>query len=102
MVGVVTCLGCGGVVCQVCEDKSNAFTEQYKYWPLEVSVSRAALEEVQTAVDLYINEIELSGYFGERPQLHDELTNLVNVIRAHLQHPSTPTNSPGEDSSWLG
>lgn len=85
----MTCLGCGGVVCQVCEDKSNALTK-LSHWPLEVSVSRAALAEIETAIRLH----------NLAPAAIDaELMNVANIIRAHLQHAPTPAVPTDED--WL-
>lgn len=91
----MTCLGCGGIVCQVCEDKSNALTK-LSHWPLEVSVSRAALAEIETA----IRERDVP---WATAALDAELENLANIIRAHLQHPAAPA-LPGRsevEEDWL-
>jgi hypothetical protein len=93
----VTCLGCGGITCQVCEDKSNALT-RLSHWPLEVSISRAALVDVQSAIGHY-----LANYGINMPAATiGELENLANIIRAHLQHEPAPVVKTEEDSSWLG
>lgn len=81
----MTCLGCGGVVCQVCEDKSNALT-RLSHWPLEVSVSRAALLEVEALV-----RAGLQDNVGYADNTYAELQNIANIIRAHLQHEPAPT-----------
>lgn len=86
----MTCLGCGGVACQVCEDRARKVIEQ-SHWPLETSVSRAALEHIA----LLIRE------FQREPSVRAELDNLHSLIRAHLQHHPVPTFSTDEDSSWL-
>lgn len=89
----MTCLGCGGITCQVCEDKSNALTA-LSHWPLEVSVSRAAL--------VVIEELVRVDYLGSEPggsPIAMELENLANIIRAHLQHKPAPIVSTDED--WL-
>lgn len=90
----MTCLGCGGITCQVCEDKSNALTT-LSHWPLEVSVSRAALIAVEEGIRMVLPR----GYPNTSPELDAELNNLANIIRAHLQHAPAPTVSTDED--WL-
>lgn len=74
----MTCLGCAGVVCQVCEDKSNALTK-LSHWPLEVSVSPAALIEIEAAIRAHDAPMAPAA-------LDTELMNVANIIRAHLQH----------------
>lgn len=85
----MTCLGCGGVVCQVCEDRARKVIEM-SHWPLETSISRAALAEVETAIRLH----------NLAPAAIDaELINLANIIRAHLQHHPAPVVQPFYDAA---
>lgn len=90
----MTCLGCGGVVCPVCEDRAKAIIE-HSHWPLETSISRAALDEVESAIRIRLHDFAKMEAF-----VRSELENLANVIRSHLQHDyGFPVATTDED--WL-
>lgn len=89
----MTCLGCGGVVCQVCEDRARKVIEM-SHWPLETSISRAALAVLEQLIR--------QDFLGTEP--HDtavsmELANVANIIRAHLQHHPAPVVQPFYDAA---
>lgn len=83
------CLGCGerydGGECEPCYVKFKELAVT-SHWPMETSVSLAALEVIGEAIDNELHGFEVSGYYEERPKLHTELSNLVSYIRAHIQH----------------
>lgn len=100
------CLGCGqpyptAAYCPDCERKAVRVIEQ-SHWPLETSLSLAALMVIETAVRSLI-----PANYEATPELDTELENLANVIRAHLQHvlrapiakPAPVTPAPDD---WLG
>jgi hypothetical protein len=84
------CLGCGSgadssdTVCPVCFEKLKA-TLAKGHWPLETSLSLRALELVETGCRALL-ERPWEGVTLEEGRARDELQNLVNIIRAHLQH----------------
>jgi hypothetical protein len=104
-----TCLGCGGQTytngdCPKCDDCAARLIAS-SHWPLEVSLSLAALVEVEEAIGIHVEDIETQKFFEERPSLLIELQNLRNNIRSHFQHvraerrarkaaPPTPEKDP--------
>ena len=56
---------------------------EHIYWPLELSLSPAALHAVEMAVRAHLS-LSRGGPMSERTQ--NELALLANTIRAHLQH----------------
>ena len=76
------CLGCGRPVtgaCTSCEAAARNVLEVEKHWPLETSITPAALAHVEAALTRYL-EREAPG------ASRAELENLENLIRSHLQH----------------
>lgn len=66
------------------------------HWPLEVSVSRAAL--------VVIEELVRVDYLGTEPSstpIAVELENLANIIRSHLQHAPAPIVKAGPVETLL-
>jgi hypothetical protein len=77
------CLGCGntylGAYCLECEALAAGLI-QTSHWPLETSLSPAALSAIETGVRIMLERLPYEG------QTSNELHNLANNIRAHLQH----------------
>lgn len=88
------CLGCGKSYDPLCADCEAAAAKiiAASHWPMETSLTPAALAHVESAVrERLVND--------RVPRaLHTELHNLVANIRAHLQHvvgnarPAEPTD----------
>lgn len=82
------CLGCGtehlvGADCEVCYARLRRCLDKFKHWPMETSITPAALVHVERAVREYIAKEGIQ--FGDG-QHAIELMNLANGIRAYLQH----------------
>lgn len=77
------CLGCGAK-CK-CQEPAT-----FPTWPLEASLSHAALERIGAAIEDY-----LSGYTTRDPT--GELQNLVNVIQNFLDAPVRVEDPTDED-----
>jgi hypothetical protein len=89
------CIGCGTkhlseLDCPVCYARLARCLDVFKHWPLETSLTPAALEHVQAAIELYLDsdEMRLSRYTRKASyqEVENELTNLAAIIRAYLQH----------------
>ena len=81
------CLGCGSQceqqhTCPGCYARLVRCIDVFGYWPMEVSLSPAALLHVETAIRDYLTSVDLTG------QPRQELANAANLIRAFLQHQS--------------
>lgn len=81
-------------MCQVCEDRARKIIEQ-SHWPLETSVSRAAL----VVLERVTRAVVPTCYPESSPALNAELENLANIIRAHLQH--HPVKIVPIEEDWL-
>lgn len=81
----VVCLGCGALHessadCEVCYARLVRCLEVFVHWPLEVSISPAALAEVELAIRNHLNR---EGGLSSRVEA--ELSNMVNIMRSYLQ-----------------
>lgn len=56
--------------------------QEATHWPLECSLTPAALAVVEVAVREHLKLYPMT----HKPRVANELTNLTSVIRAHLQH----------------
>jgi hypothetical protein len=82
------CLGCGtehfaDADCEVCYARLQRCLSVFKHWPMETSITPAALVHVQRAVERYIQQEGIE--FGDG-QHAIELMNLRSHIRSYLQH----------------
>lgn len=82
------CLGCGnpyiGAFCPECEIAAGVLI-QSSHWPLETSLSPAALSAVETGVRIMLERAPWGDTEAERA-VQGELHNLASNIRSHLQH----------------
>jgi hypothetical protein len=80
------CLGCGCKCefdyCVECDKKTEKLIA-FSHWPLEIGLSPAALKEVELGVRA---RLAISAWDLDVADVCTELTNLANIIRAHLQH----------------
>lgn len=79
------CLGCGTVLepeaeCELCYSRLAHCLDVFAHWPLEVYISPGALAEVEIAIRHHLH------VGGCRARVQIELSNMVNIIRSHLQH----------------
>lgn len=81
------CLGCGEHTdsddCETCFARLARCLDQFGHWPMETSISPAALEEIRYAIDWWVDSGPSSQIHGK---LEDELRNISILIRSHLQH----------------
>lgn len=83
-----SCLGCGtqhfdGADCEVCFARLSRCLNVFGHWPMETSLTPAALVEVQEALQQYLSNFDI----GPLPQnVETELNGLVSNIRSYLQH----------------
>lgn len=80
----VVCLGCGGLypegaTCAPCDEKARALYQHH--WPLETSISPAAMAHLSAATRLYLREHMVPSVGGA----YGELENLANTLDAFLQ-----------------
>lgn len=59
-------------------------TQEAVHWPLDFTLSPAALAEVECAVRTYLDDTGRGAL--KRGKVHNELVNLANAIRSLLQH----------------
>lgn len=89
------CLGCGAkhltaTECATCHARLVRCLDVFKHWPLETSLSPAALLHVRNAVSFYMaHRMQRdSGPNGpvENERINGELDSLKAHINAYLQH----------------
>jgi len=82
------CLGCGntflGAYCPQCEAAAGLLI-QTSHWPLETSLSPAALSVVENGVRIMLERAPWGNSPAEQ-RVKNELHNLAANIRSHLQH----------------
>lgn len=96
LVKPASCLGCGtiyaeGADCEVCYARLARCLDVFGHWPMECSVSAAALHHIESAIREYLDNDRTKGV--DPVEVETELTTVANQIRAYLQHVAAGLNA---------